>query len=165
MEEVPETIATPTILAAPRDPDLQALHAYWQRKRGERLMPSRAAIDPLELRALLPHIVLYNVEGLGGPYTVRLVGTAIVEFMGQDLTGKRCNFGLEEPGATRVIRLLDSIVTGREPRFVTGKALWCKNQQFRSFESTSMPLSADGETVNMILAGVKFDVSMRGLTP
>ena len=40
-----------------------------------------------EFRKLLPHVVLYNVEGLGGPYTFRLIGGAVVQFVGKNFTG------------------------------------------------------------------------------
>ena len=56
--------------------------------------------------------------------------------------------------------LLDSVVTSRVPKFRTGKAFWARQQEYRSYEAAFMPLSADGQTVNMIFAGMKFDVSL-----
>lgn len=163
MSNTPESITAAAFIDAPRDPDVRTLYAYWQRKRGERPMPSRADIDPAEFRKLLPHVMLYNVEGLGGNYTMRLIGTAIVQFVGQDETGKPCNFGMEPSTAAQMTGLLDSIVVGRAPRFRIGKAFWSKKQEYRSYEAAFMPLSADGETVNMIFAGMKFDVALSNL--
>jgi hypothetical protein len=48
-------------LAAPADPILVRLFKYWQSKRGNRLMPSRADIDPTELRSLVYNVMLYDV--------------------------------------------------------------------------------------------------------
>ena len=70
MGDVPESIAAAAFIDAPRDPSLQTLLAYWYRKRGDRLMPSRADIDPSEFPKLLPNVMLYNAEALGGPYTI-----------------------------------------------------------------------------------------------
>ena len=58
---------------APRDPRIKALYDYWNALRRGRAMPSRADIDPIEIPALLPYIIMYDVGASGG-YTVRLVG-------------------------------------------------------------------------------------------
>ena len=34
---------------------------YWETKRGSRSMPARADIDPIEMKAFLPHVVLMDV--------------------------------------------------------------------------------------------------------
>ncbi len=160
MSGAPECITAAAYIDEPRHPGLQALHAYWQRKRGERPMPSRADIDPTEFRKLLPYVMLYNAEGLGGPYTIRLVGTAIVQFVGQDDTGKPCYFGMEPAVAARMTSILDFVVTSRAPKFRVGRALWSRKQEYRSFEAAFMPLSTDGEIVNMIFASLQFDVPL-----
>ena len=37
-------------------------YAYWERKRGTRRMPSRADIDPAEIKRILPNITLAKIE-------------------------------------------------------------------------------------------------------
>ena len=39
-------------------PRLQRLYQYWSDKRGERGMPSRADIDPLDMRFAIGNIIL-----------------------------------------------------------------------------------------------------------
>jgi hypothetical protein len=160
MADVPESITAAVFIDAPRDPDLQTLYAYWQQKRGDRMMPSRADIDPSEFRRILPYVMLLNAERLGGPYIVRLVGTAIVQFSSVDSTGKPAGSGMEPSAAAAMVHLLDLVVASRAPKFRTGKAFWSKKQEYRSFEAAFLPLSANGETVNMIFAGMKFDVPL-----
>ena len=42
-------------------PRILALYQYWNSKRGNRLMPSRADIDPLDFPTYLPGIVMVDV--------------------------------------------------------------------------------------------------------
>ena len=160
MSYMQESITAAVFIDAPRDPDLEALYAYWQRQRGDRPMPARADIDPVAFRKQLPNVVLYNVEGLGGPYTFRLVGSAIVQFVGRNFTGKPAGSEMQPAAAAAMTRLLDLVVTDRAPKFRIGRAFWWQEKGYRAYEAAFMPLSADGRTVNMIFAGVKFDVPL-----
>jgi hypothetical protein len=75
-------------ISGPRDPVIARLLEYWDGKRAGRLMPSRADMDPLvELRALVSHVITYDVVEPGRLYRIRLVGQAIVDFVGFDATG------------------------------------------------------------------------------
>jgi hypothetical protein len=67
-------------------PMLKSALDYWNRKRGDRLMPVRRDIEPTEIPALLPHVQL--VELVGDRLRYRLIGTALVEAYGENWTGK-----------------------------------------------------------------------------
>ena len=69
-------------------PMLATLLAYWHRKRGTRAMPARADIEPAELKALLPNIFMVDVEHAPFRLRYRLVGSALVDVLGQDIKGK-----------------------------------------------------------------------------
>ena len=56
---------------------------YLARKRGERAMPSRADIDPTEIREFLPYVVLVDIERDPLRVYYRLVGTQIAAFYGE----------------------------------------------------------------------------------
>jgi hypothetical protein len=67
---------------------LAAFYAYWL--SGVRLgaLPDTTAIDPLLMPAeILPFMVIYTVES-GGGFRMRLIGTAVVDRSGEDLTGR-----------------------------------------------------------------------------
>src|SRR5215470_982711 len=68
-------------------PKAVALYQYWNARRGIRLMPSRADIDPVEMRQWLPRIMLVDVDP-EGKFTYRLVGTQIVDLLGVNPTGR-----------------------------------------------------------------------------
>jgi hypothetical protein len=70
---------------------IQVLHDWWLAKRGNRTMPSRAELDPTELKSILPHLLLIDVrpraDGQGHVFTCRLAGTEIDNRFGVNLTG------------------------------------------------------------------------------
>lgn len=67
--------------------NVRRAYEYWNTKRGDRSMPSRADIDPSEIRDLLPGIILVDVAHDPTRLTYRLVGTDEVEARGSDPTG------------------------------------------------------------------------------
>lgn len=69
------------------DETLLALLAYWRDKRGARRFPSRADVDPAEIPALLPHIILTDVMP-DGRYRYRLTGTSVDTNVTVVLAGK-----------------------------------------------------------------------------
>lgn len=142
--------------AAPQAPILVRLFEYWDGKRAGRLMPSRADIDPTELRALVLNVMLYDVVEPGRLYRIRLVGQAIVDFVGANNTGKMAGDGMPPGAARSMVEILNSVVTRRAPRFRVGSAYWHRAKAHRRFEACFLPLSSDGETVDKILAGNVF---------
>jgi hypothetical protein len=142
-------------LDAPHDQRLKALYEYWNRLRGDRMMPSRADFDPTAIPRLLPLIVMYAVGDDGG-YTVRLVGEEIVQFTGRNSAGWRAGAGLPPEATERLTKNLNAVRDERAPKFRAGKARWFPAKDYRDFEACFLPLSTDGERVNMILGGVAF---------
>lgn len=71
------------------DPILLALAQYWGGQRQGRDFPDRADIDPLGMpRCILPHLSLVEISDGGRRARYRLVGTEIVNRLGQDFTGR-----------------------------------------------------------------------------
>jgi len=135
-----------------KDKRLLALYRYWASKRGDRTMPARADIDPTEIPALLPIIVLIDIVGIGD-YRYRLAGTEIVRNFGRDMTGK--TFAEVLPGgayAEYITGLVNDVVS-------TGRALYsegvftAEGHIDRQVRRLALPLSADGRVVDMLLVG------------
>jgi hypothetical protein len=139
---------------APRDPDLQALHAYWDSLRRGRTMPLRADFDPTKVPKLLRYIVLYTVDG-ASRYATRLVGDAIQEFAPHYVAGKALGSILSEHSAAIMTQVLDAVVAERAPKYRRGKTHWLKDLTHREFEACFLPLSRDGSEVNIIVGGIK----------
>jgi len=139
---------------APRHPDLRKLVEYWNAKRGARTMPSRADINPAEIKPLLPDIMIWSAVE---PYVIRLVGDHIVHFVGANNTGKGATEGMPPDAAKGMRGVIEHVIAVKAPRFRFGKAYWLADKSYRDFEASFLPLSADGERVDMILGGLKFD--------
>ena len=150
--------APPAIfIPAPRHPVLQKLLEYWQSKRGTRIVPSRADIRPSEIKSLLPDVMMWNVNASGERFTMRLIGENIVRFVGRNQTGKPATIDMPPDAAQAMIDILTQVVETRTPRFRIGRAFWLQEKSFRQFEACYLPLSSDGEAVDIVLGGVKFD--------
>lgn len=135
-------------------PELQELYRYWQRLRGERSMPARRDFDPIDVRKLLPHLMLVDVNP-DAPrerrYCVRLHGTAQVEAQGVDWTGFHPHDKTDKVSADRLCDVGDHVVAHREPWISTGNLYWMPSKPYYRFETILLPLSDDDATVNMIL--------------
>jgi len=155
MSELGRRVTEPVFIAEPVDPDLRALYEYWNRLRGDRLMPKRGEIEPAKIPRLLPYIIMYTVLP-GGGFTVRLVGEEIVSFTGGNATGRPSGASLPPRAAEILNRILDAVVIERAPKFRAGKAHWQPDKSYRDFEACFLPLSADGKTVDIVLCGIAF---------
>ncbi|WP_428248872.1 PAS domain-containing protein [Ferrovibrio sp.] len=137
------------------NPDLCRLLAYWQRQRGDRAMPTRADIDPLDFRYMLGSIVLVDVEPAGGDYRYRfrLVGVNVVEHAGNDLTGHYIEDYPGQEFATKLRESYTALVAGKVPRRVQRREF--NDGRFYEMEALLLPLGAGGN-VTMIMVALAF---------
>jgi hypothetical protein len=124
--------------------------AYWDCKRGDRLMPARADIDPLDLREHLGWILITEVVGETRRLRYRLVGSEITKRLGRDSTNKYLDELYLAADHDRIASSFHQVVTSRHPMRMMGEVLLCR-QTWLSFEVLDLPLSQNGVDVNMIL--------------
>ena len=144
-------------LAAPSDPITAEIFQYWDGKRGSRRMPRRTDIDPTELRGLVHNLMLFDVVETGRLYRVRLVGGAIVDFTGFNITGEWAETRMPPAAAAQMIEILTSVVVRRAPRFRAGRAYWHVDKSYRHYEACFLPLSPSDDRVDKIMTGIAFD--------
>jgi len=135
-------------------PMLADLLAYWHQKRAGRAMPARADIEPAELKPMLPHLFMVDVEHEPLRLRYRLVGTALVDVLGQDIKGKYLD---EMPLLFRTFAAgaYEEVLRTRVPCYkeVSGIAAY-----FRvAYKRLLLPLSTDGQTINIILGSIVRD--------
>lgn len=122
-------------------------------------MPSRQDIDPLAMpKHLLPHLELIDVIAETElRFRWRLIGTHVTAAVGRDCTGRFFD----------ELYLGDDFETVSQPfRWVaeTARPLrWFGSSGFigrdwQSYEGVYLPLSSDGVVVDMIFAGVHYDL-------
>jgi hypothetical protein len=129
---------------------------YWRSKCAERAMPSRAALDPVEMRGFLPHVGLAEVTLSTGPaiYRIRLAGTIIEEVFGP-VTGQPLEHALPPKVAARWRSLFDVALEAAAPVRATTR-ITHQEQTFLTAEVLMAPLSEDGLAVSMLFACVAF---------
>jgi hypothetical protein len=140
-------------------PTLAFLRDYWQAKRGTRLMPSRADISPAELREHLGWVILVEVLPGLSDFRYKLIGTLVAQYWLQDSTGQTVTEAFKDssPGAVKSVQaMFRKCARDRVIVRSFGGAGWV-GRGFEEFDCICLPLSDDGEHVNMILHAFVFD--------
>jgi hypothetical protein len=130
-------------------PDVLKVLAYWQAKCGDRRMPSRADIDPLELAPFLPNITLVDVVDDDRRFVYRLVGTGEVQLRGNDPTGKSVAEGYFAASPAQAMARYETVCRMQAPFYEEDD--FQVVDRFVSEANLFLPLSDDGETVNKVL--------------
>ncbi len=133
------------------DPILFDLWAYWHAKRDGRKMPRRKDIDPTEIPPLLPHILLIETDEQKR-FRYRLVGTAIVETYGQELTGRFVDELFTPPRRAVAVRHYTVAFESMRPFAVRNRYTNVRGTELLATR-VILPLSEDGVAVNMLLMG------------
>lgn len=143
-------------------PRFKEAFAYWRSKLAGRQMPSRRDIDPVDIPALLPYVLLTDVLREPLDFRFRLIGTEVRSISERDYTGKRYS---EVPGKGKgsiVWTNCETVVCTRAPFFGTPPYVG-PDRYLRRCETILLPLSENGSDVNMILQVVSFGWERRGL--
>jgi hypothetical protein len=120
------------------------LYRYWLAKCGGRPMPARRDIDPTDVPPLLPYLGI--IEHADGELRYRLIGTALGQQLGRDVTGGTVGSYVRfAPGLRATVEL---VCTAARPVFNTARL----GPGFaHKISALLLPLSKDGAAVNMIV--------------
>ncbi len=135
-------------------PLLRDLFGYWDAKRGGRAMPARRDLDPVEIPRLLKHLILLDVTHDPLRFRVRLYGTAVAELRGRDLTGHYLYEGGPTAIGSRTRPWNLAAVERRRPHYTVGDYTDISDGRNGTFYRLGLPLSGDGETVDMLMIGL-----------
>lgn len=138
-------------------PRLVTLFDYWNGKRRGRAMPSRADIEPAEIKVLLPYMMLFDVEGPPLDFRARLIGTAITAIARADHTGLRLtDLPGKGPGSVAFESMAQVVRSGVplvvDTPYVGGR------EEILLRSNVVLPLGTDGHTVDKILSGWDYDI-------
>jgi hypothetical protein len=148
MSEAPRPPASHQI---PEDchPKVRALLDYWRsvhpREGG---LPGRQHIDPIDIPLLLPNIWLIDVRRNPYRFRFRLVGTLIVNYAGEDNTGKWFDERLPDFDP----RVFIDVVESGRPSWSRGRSKMRPEKDYYELERVRLPLATDSQTVDMILS-------------
>jgi len=137
------------------NPRLRRLYDYWSEKRGERKAPARADIDPIDMAFALGNVILVEVLPETPPrFRIRLHGTTLAQRVGYDLTGKMLDEMPVPEFRDLSRRSFTKVVNSGEPLHVLADRM--VDDRMQRYESIIMPLSGDGERVDMLLVGLVY---------
>ena len=125
-------------------------YAHWRRLCGDRAMPARADVKPGEVAPILGHLVLVDVLRDPLDFRYRLIGTVVETHNSAPYTGK-CLSELPGKGpGSAIFENLRNVVDGAAP---SAKSVPYVGpfRDYKHTESVALPLSDDGNTVNMIM--------------
>jgi len=147
---------TPTDDLVIERPKLRQLYQDWSERRRGRAMPSRADFDILDLRYMLSDLNLLDVLYEPLRFRFRVHGSHAVARLGFDLTGKTID-SYPDPDYRRIVREhFTAVVQSKAPKRVVRDPYRVKDRALR-WEGLILPLSADGNTVNMLLVGLSVE--------
>ena len=132
---------------------LRRLFDYWESKRAGRLLPARAALDPVDFSYALATVALVDVFRDPLRFRFRLVGTEIVSRDGTDLTSKTTDDHPLPEYRALLRQTYSDVVASAMPAVFRRERLM--DDKLRQYEVLYLPLAADGVTVDMLL--VAFD--------
>ncbi len=145
-------------------PPREAL-AFWQMKAGSADMPPVAAIDPGQLKNILPHVVLIDViwpdSAKGDPepddFCFRLIGQHSVDAHGANVTGMMVStlseFG---PEYARLGMAFYRFVCAKKRPIAVRGPLKMIGKDYRQFEAVYLPFCGDKGRVDRIMAAINY---------
>ena len=133
---------------------------YWETKRGPRAMPARADLDPIEMKAFLPHVVLMDVlrdrkPGWPLDFHYRLMGSTLDQHMSRRFTGLYMSDLPQQQPDSQMWQNFETVVRDRQPQFHRVPYIG-PHKDFLSVIDLVMPLSNDGHSVSMLISIVDF---------
>lgn len=143
-------VAAPIAVTDLREPEfLQAL-IYWHESRKEKPMPSRADVDPMRIHRILNKVLLIDVMPAAPFFRFKVVGTQIADWAHFDASGR----GLDEVEALSYRNMLlatySEVRGARKP--IAHRIRWDEPNGVHRYKRVLLPLSEDGDHVNMILS-------------
>ena len=127
------------------------LYNWWLDRRGASDVPDRAAVDPAELKHLLPHIIIAEVEHSPFRIRYRLVGTRVVEVSGFDIQGQYLDELLSAEPDQPWIDHYRAVYLSRRPLLGATTVPTSAGSMF-TYEFGIFPLRRGGNTVEQFIA-------------
>lgn len=128
-------------------PKIKALVDYWLSIHPDKGLPGRQHFDPRDIPTLLSNIWLVDVFQEPLRFRFRLFGTRIVDYAGEDNTGK----WLDERWPDFDAEVLKAVIDSKQPSWSRGASVFRPEKDYYELERVRLPLARDGETVDMIL--------------
>src|SRR5258708_425862 len=143
--QIPARLASdfaPDLAGEIREARLHRLYAYWRERKGDRRMPARRDVDPLDFHYLLGSIMLVDIGRDPLRFRVRLHGTSLVRLHAYDLTGKLLDDLPNTAYRAYVLERCRGLAASGEPAIVHHDRVL--DGRRRNYEALWLPFGEDG---------------------
>ena len=147
--ETPDDPAFMQILSR-RSRIIQRGFDYWRSKGWPDRLPGREDVDPMEMAELLPAVVLLDVRQEPRDFYYRLVGTAVVHHLAQDLTGSWMSEIDHHRSPSRIWESCERVVDTKCP-LLSSIPYVGPHAEYLYGEDIILPLGDEGGNVNKLL--------------
>lgn len=137
-----------------------SFYRYWDGKRRGRALPSRADLDPLEMKAWLPGIILVDVQQQPRKLIYRVVGSRSVDLRRADVTGKTVEEGFHGPTLAEVLENYRLVVDDHVLVYDCDGTI-SHSGLIRASETLMLPLSSDGKIVDKVIVYLEVEDLMK----
>jgi hypothetical protein len=134
-------------------PLLRELRDYWLTARGDRAMPAREDVDPIDIPRLLPHLLLVEVHENPQRFRYRVVGTELTRLADRDPTGRWLDRDLYGDDLERVLVDFRACADTGAPVASRDTTMYLPNDWI-VIEALLLPLGGPDGHVAMILVGI-----------
>jgi hypothetical protein len=134
---------------------LRRLYADWDAQRRGRAFPARADFDPLDYKYIVGNLSLLDVHHAPLRFHYRLHATNVAQRLGYELTGKSLAANPDPLARAKIHDHFAAVVGSRAPIATRNRFINPDGRQV-NHESLVLPLSRDGETINMLMSALAF---------
>jgi len=142
-------------LAGIKSPKLLWVYDYWHACRGDFEMPARSNLQPEQMRPVLGNVMLVDV--IDDPLDLRysLFGSNIAASHGHDYTGQSVRDLMPAQFAEVIWAQYTEVIEAQHP--LVHRIIFENDFRSSNYERITLPLSADGERVDKLLAVSEFE--------
>jgi hypothetical protein len=132
-------------------PLIRDLFVYWRSRCRGGTIPRRADINPVELRSILPNLLMVDFEREPFRVKFRLVGTRIVETTGFEFTGRYLHEIAQPDVGDAFLECYETACRSRQPVF--RRITWRFDEGGSAdYDFCVLPLDDDGAAATKALA-------------
>jgi hypothetical protein len=142
------------------NPTLDFFIRYWNEKRGNRAMPSRASFEMREIKDYVGWICLLDALPDFRDFRYRLVGSRVADYFLGDGTGKTIRElfpGDDKPLGKAMLWVYQKTCREKLPLRISAPAGRWRGRHFPDTDSLYLPLSKDGDVADMAMTIFTFN--------
>lgn len=125
------------------------LFEYWNRQRGNRAVPTRNAIEPADIRRILPDLFIIQ-KTTNNEILFRLAGTQLCTLFGQELRGLEFLSVWEKSSLHHISAITDEVLSTAKPAFLQATTQQSNLSQ-AEIEVVILPLASESQRIDRAL--------------